>query len=360
MAFPGYILVILSFVVAFVIVFSSIPTIVFVSKAKKLCDEPNSRKLHEKSVPNLGGVAIFAAVLIVSGLFLDLSKHKEFQYLLVGAIILFFAGMKDDILILDPFKKLYSQIIAALIIIILGDLRYTNLHGFLGISHIPYVASILLSLFVFIVIINGFNLIDGIDGLASGVGIISTLVFGSWFLLVGEFQYAIISFALIGAAVAFFWFNVFSKKNKIFMGDTGSLLLGLFLAVLAVKFNEMNIVPTSKWFIHSSPAVSFGILIIPLFDTIRVFIIRLFKGKSPFKADTNHVHHKLLAMGLSHLKSTLYILGINVVLIINVLLLNRKGVVDLMIMNFALATLFSILPEYIFKRKEKKLLSGKP
>ncbi len=355
MLLPGYLSVILAFVTAFVIVFSSISTIVFVSKAKKLCDEPNPRKLHMQSVPNLGGVAIFAAVLIAGGLFLDISKHKEFQFMLVGAIILFFAGIKDDILVLAPLKKLYSQIIASLIVIVLGDLRYTSLHGFLGINHIPYVASIMLSLFVFIVIINGFNLIDGIDGLASGVGVVSTLVFGTWFLMVGEFQYAIMSFALIGASIAFFWFNVFSKKNKIFMGDTGSLLLGLFLAVLAVKFNEMNITPSTRWYIHSAPAVSFGILIIPLFDTIRVFIIRIFKGKSPFKADTNHVHHKLLAMGLSHLKSTIYILIINIVLIINVLVLNRMGEIDLMIINLILATIFSILPEYIFKRKVKKL-----
>ncbi len=359
MLFHGYISVILSFITAFVIVFSSIATIVFVSKAKKLIDEPDPRKLHNKSVPNLGGVAIFAAVLIASGLFSDISKHREFQYMLVGSIILFFAGIKDDILIIAPMKKLYSQIIASLIIIILGNLRYTNLHGFLGIYHIPYVTSVLLSLFVFVVIINGFNLIDGIDGLASGVGILSTIVFGGWFLLVGEFEYAILSFALIGATVAFFWFNVFSVKNKIFMGDTGSLLIGLFLAVLAVKFNEMNIEPTTKWFIHSAPAVSFGILMIPLFDTIRVFVIRLINGKSPFRADTNHVHHKLLALGLSHLKATTYILSVNLVMILIVLLLNRKGVVDLMLMNFALATLFSILPEYIFKRKEKKLLSGK-
>ncbi len=347
--------IIFSLLTAFAIVFTSIPTIVLIARSRNLYDKPGSRKSHINEIPVLGGVAIFAAILITIGVFNDFSEHREFQYLVVGAIILFFIGLKDDILIISPFKKLWGQVLASLIIILMGNFRLTSLHGFLGINCISYIPGVLLTLFVFVIIINGFNLIDGIDGLASGVGVVAALIFGTWFYLNCEFEYANISAAFIGSLVAFFWFNVFGKKNKIFMGDSGSLLVGLIMAVIAVQFNEMNIAQTSEWHIHASPAVSFGILIVPLFDTLRVFIIRIFRGQSPFKADTNHVHHRLLSMGLSHIKATLFILGVNVIFIFLVLFLNNWGVIRLMLLNLILATLFSLLPELIFKLREKNI-----
>jgi UDP-GlcNAc:undecaprenyl-phosphate/decaprenyl-phosphate GlcNAc-1-phosphate transferase len=345
--------VLLSFLTAFVLVFTSIPTIVKVAKAKNLIDKPDLRKSHSNNIATLGGIAIFSAILITFGVFTDALKQREFQYVYVASIILFFVGLKDDILIIAPLKKLTGQICASLIIIILGDLRFTSLHGFMGINHISYFYSIILTLFVFVVIINGFNLIDGIDGLASGVGIVTSLTFGTWFFLKSNYEYTIICATVAGSLVAFFWFNVFSRKNKIFMGDTGSLLIGLFMAVAAVQFNEMNIQRVDQWFIHAAPSVSFGILIIPLFDTLRVFIIRLIRRQSPFAADTNHVHHRLLAMGFSHLQSTMIILGINIGFIIMVMVLNNWGIIDLMILNLILATLISLLPEVIYKIKDK-------
>jgi UDP-N-acetylmuramyl pentapeptide phosphotransferase/UDP-N-acetylglucosamine-1-phosphate transferase len=271
----------------------------------------------------------------------------------MSSIILFFVGLKDDILIIAPLKKLWGQLLATLVIIILGDVRFTSLHGFLGINHISYINSLLLTFFVFIVIINGFNLIDGIDGLAAGAGILASIIFGIWFYLIGDFEYSIVSATMAGSLIAFFWFNVYSKKHKIFMGDTGSLLVGLFMAVVAVRFNELNITQSNGWFIHAAPAVSFAILLIPLFDTIRVFIIRLFQGRSPFKADTNHVHHRLLALGMSHIRATTYILCSNVIIVLISLLINRLGIIRLMLLNLLLATIFSLLPEIIYFVKEK-------
>ena len=165
---PAILKLILSFITAFAIVISAIPTIVLVAKAKKLYDQPDIRKAHKNNIPALGGVGIFSALLITIGLYTDFSVHQEFQYLLIASIILFFFGLKDDLLIIAPIKKLWGQLLASLIIILLGNFRFTSLHGFNGITHIDYIYSILLTLFVFIVIINGFNLIDGIDGLASG------------------------------------------------------------------------------------------------------------------------------------------------------------------------------------------------
>jgi UDP-N-acetylmuramyl pentapeptide phosphotransferase/UDP-N-acetylglucosamine-1-phosphate transferase len=356
MAIDSNLLVFLSLALAFIICYTSIPSIVRVANAKSLYDEPGKRKLHKKSVPTLGGIAIFSAVIIATGVFTQYKFNPEFQYLTIGSIVLFFVGLKDDILVIAPMKKLLGQLFAIAIIIVLSDLRFTSLHGFLGVHKLLYWHSIILSLFVFIVIINGFNLIDGIDGLASGVGMVASLAFGTFFYLAGEFEYAILAAGLTGSLIAFFWFNVFGKDYKIFMGDTGSLIVGLFLAVMAVRFNEMNVSPDKcSIFIHAAPAVSFGILIVPLFDTMRVFLIRILKGHSPFRADKNHVHHKLLGLGLSHLQATMYILFVNCIFIAMVFYLNTWGIIDLMVLNIALAIVISILPEYIFKRK-----AGKP
>ena len=357
MLFNSPIVILLAFLAAFAIVFTAIPTIVFIADAKKLYDVPGVRKAHKKSVPILGGVAIFSAVIISCGIFSKSSVYPEFHYVAIASIVLFFVGLKDDILIIAPMKKLIGQIFASLIIVVLADLRFTGLHGFLGIHHLIYPYSFILTMFVLIVIINGVNLIDGIDGLASGIGILASLIFGAFFYINGNYGYAVLSAAVIGSLIAFFGFNVFSVKNKIFMGDTGSLLVGLFLAIMAIRFNEMNINPISlKFFVHSAPAVSFGILVIPLFDTLRVFTIRILSGKSPFSADSNHVHHKLLALGFTHLKATLIIVSINAFIGAIVIYFNVVGIVRLMFFIFLLATLFSILPELLYKRKNRDIV----
>jgi UDP-GlcNAc:undecaprenyl-phosphate/decaprenyl-phosphate GlcNAc-1-phosphate transferase len=352
MFFDIYIL--LAVLTAFTIVVTSIPTIVYVAKAKKLYDMPDLRKTHKYKTPALGGIAIFAALLITIGIYSEFTVNREFQYLFVASVILFFFGLKDDILIIAPIKKLWGQLLASLIVILLGDIRFTSLHGFNGITNINYIYSVVLTLFVFVVIINGFNLIDGIDGLASGIAVLTSAVFGIFFILNCDFDYTIIAATLVGSLLTFFWFNVFSVKFKVFMGDSGSLLVGLFIAVLAVRFNEMNIGHTGIFVVNSAPAVSIGILIVPLFDTLRVFVIRLFRGKSPFQADTNHVHHRLLAMGMTHLKATLYILGVNVMFVVLSYCLSYLGIFKLLILNLILAIAFSYLPEIIFIFREKR------
>jgi UDP-GlcNAc:undecaprenyl-phosphate GlcNAc-1-phosphate transferase len=356
MLFNSYISVILSFFTAFAIVFTAIPTIVFVADKKKLYDEPGIRKSHKKSIATLGGIALFSGIVIAFGMFTRFSLHPEFQYVVIASIVLFFVGLKDDILIIAPLKKLSGQVFAVLIIVVLGNLRFTNLHEFLGVHQLLYVHSFLLTTFVLIVIINGFNLIDGIDGLASGVGIIASLFFGVFFYINGEIGYAVIAASMAGSLIAFFWFNVFGFENKIFMGDTGSLLVGLFLAVMVVRFNEMNILQTGNWYLHSAPAVSFGILVIPLFDTIRVFTIRILRGRSPFRADKNHVHHRLLALGFSHLKATLILLAANVCVIIIVIIFNFLSIILLMSILLILGVIFSLLPEIVYKRRENRKL----
>jgi len=344
--------ILFSIILAFFVVYISVPSIVTVANEKHLYDEPGRRKSHQHNVPNLGGVAIFAGLIISVGLFVNITESREFLPMLVAIVVIFFIGIKDDILIIAPDKKLFGQLIAAIIIVIVADIRFTSLHGFLGIRDIDYIPSILLTGFVVVVLTNAFNLIDGIDGLASGIGMVVSLTFGTWFYLTGFHNYAILSAALFGSLACFFGYNVFGKKNKVFMGDTGSLILGLIMSVLAIKFNEANISYKGIYTIESAPAVSFGILIVPLFDTIRVFTLRILRGQSPFHPDKNHLHHRILKLGLSHFRSTSLISIVNILFIIIVLACQSARLISLMILNLSLATFFTLIAE-LFIRKHK-------
>lgn len=344
----------ISVLLAFFVVYISIPSIVTVAHEKHLYDLPGKRKSHHNNVPNLGGVAIFAGLIISTGLFVNVSESKELMPVLVAIVVIFFIGIKDDILIIAPDKKLIGQIIAAIIIVIVGDVRFTSLHGFMGVYDIDYFPSIMLTGFVVVVLTNAFNLIDGIDGLAAGIGMVVSLTFGTWFFLTGFHNYAILSAALFGSLACFFGFNVFGKKNKVFMGDTGSLILGLIMSVLAIKFNEANISYKGFYTIESAPAVSFGILIVPLFDTIRVFTIRIVRGQSPFHPDKNHLHHRVLKLGFSHFRSTSLISLVNVCFIVIVLACQSAGLISLMILNLSLATLLSLITELVIRKHKHR------
>lgn len=348
--------VVLSLCLAFGVVFLSVPSIVKVSNVLDLFDKPGQRKSHTRNIPNLGGIATFAAIVITLALFANLGNNRELVYLFASMTILFFIGIKDDILIIAPNKKLIGELVAALILVVLGNIRFTSLHGFLGIEEINYITSILLTTFVMVVIINAFNLIDGIDGLASGLGSLVVLTFGVWFYLTGNQNYAILCASIAGAYISFFSFNVFGNKNKIFMGDTGSLLLGLLISIVVIRFNEDNITYTGVYSIQSAPAVSFGILIVPMFDTLRVFLIRIIHGQSPFHADKNHVHHRLLLLGFSHVSSTVIITSVNALFIVIMLSFNRIGLIPLMVINFALAVGFIILAESFIKKSQKDII----
>lgn len=337
-----------------IITYVSIPTLVKVAKAKGLYDVPGIRKSHSNNIPTLGGVAIFASLLITYSIFIDVGSATELKYLFAAITLIFFVGIKDDILVIAPDKKLVGELFAAIVIVYLGDLRITSLHGFFGIHEIPYWISFFLSIFVIIVVLNGMNLIDGIDGLASGVGIVASITFGAWFYLSGNIPYTILTLGVIGALLAFIRYNIYRGRYKIFMGDTGSLIIGLLLAVMAIKFNQMNISADISYKLYSSPAVSFGVLIVPLFDTLRVFIIRLARGKSPFKADKNHVHHRLLRLGFTHLGASSRIILINIAFILFVFTFDTVGILDMMLIILTAATVLSYLPMLILRYQLKR------
>jgi UDP-N-acetylmuramyl pentapeptide phosphotransferase/UDP-N-acetylglucosamine-1-phosphate transferase len=363
---PPSVLIIISLFSALLISYFSVPPIVKLARATKikgLRDLPNGRTSHTNATPTLGGIAIFAGFIFPT---LLISSYYEtipvLQFIAAGCLLIFFFGLRDDIFTISVYSKLFAQIMSAIILIGFAGIRLTNLHGFMGIYGINDYYSIILTIFVVVVIINAFNLIDGIDGLASAIGIVCAFTFGLWFYLSAQYQYAILSFALVGALLGFIHFNLFGTSFKIFMGDTGSLLIGFIIAILVIQFNELNLpsnlsVP-SIYRIYSAPAVSISILMIPLYDTLRVFFVRIIRKQSPFKADRGHMHHKLIDLGYSHAKATLIMVIANIIFICIALFLQYMHIriLFLTLTLLVLGTFAFYIPVRMIHRRDKKIL----
>jgi UDP-GlcNAc:undecaprenyl-phosphate/decaprenyl-phosphate GlcNAc-1-phosphate transferase len=315
--------VLLSSGLAFLITFFAIPVIIQVAKDKKLFDEPDERKVHKNVIPTLGGLGIFAGFIIATLMCVPSAISSELQYFAAAATVIFFLGIKDDILVLSASKKFIGQLIAAGIIIKFGGIQISNFHGFLGVYEIPHLTGTIISLFTIIVITNSFNLIDGVDGLAGSLGLLTTLVFGTYFFYAGQLAYAVMAFALSGSIIGFLIYNF--SPAKIFMGDTGSLLLGLINSILVIKFINIAGNSASNFPITSAPAIGFAILMIPLFDTLRVFGLRIIQRRSPFSPDRTHVHHFLLDLGLSHRMVTITCVLVNISFIAMAFFMRNMG-----------------------------------
>jgi len=292
--------VLMSIILAFGITFYAIPAIIHAAQEKKLFDFPDERKLHRQPVPSLGGIGIFSGFITAFLLTASFTEFSvKFQYLLAAALVIFFVGLKDDLLVISPFKKFLGQVLAAAIICFKGGLVITTMDGFLGIYELPEMAGYLLTMLTIVVVINAYNLIDGVDGLATVLSLISAAFFAVYFGINDYLAYACMATSLIGALLAFLIFN--AQPARIFMGDTGSMMLGLLHSMMVIQF--LNTAPTAPIFpVISAPAVGFAIMFVPLFDTLRVFSFRMLRGTSPFTPDRNHIHHILLRFRLSHNK----------------------------------------------------------
>lgn len=352
-----FFLILLAVSLSFMLVVIIIPPILRVAREKKLFDTINNRKIHTTPVPPLGGVAIFIGFVLSTIVATDGYSFESLKYIVASIILMFFIGLKDDLLAISARKKFVVQIFAAMLLILLGNLQITNLHGMFGIYEIHSATGILLTLFIILAIVNAYNLIDGIDGLASGLAIFASSIFGGWFFIVGHIQFAIMSFALAGSLVGFSLFNVFGKKNKLFMGDAGSLVIGLVISTIVIKFNEFNIIKNGQYSVVAAPAVSFSLVMVPLIDTLRVITIRLCNKKSPFHPDNNHIHHRLLALVPSHLKVTTIIIITNVFLMGFALLLNilMLDVTIQFLAVFLFGIFLSFVPSMILRIRHVKI-----
>jgi UDP-N-acetylmuramyl pentapeptide phosphotransferase/UDP-N-acetylglucosamine-1-phosphate transferase len=335
---------------ALLISYIAIPKLIHFAKKLNLLDTAGDRSSHKVSTPFFGGIAIFTGV-IFSLLFW--SDIENIQFILVSILIVFIVGLIDDLRKITAFKKLIGQIIATLVLIFLGDLQIDSMHGVLGVYDLPIWASLSFTIFVVIVITNAFNLIDGIDGLAGGIGLISSLSFGGIALIMEQSDMALIAFTLSGALVGFLKFNTFPAR--IFMGDTGSLVVGMILAVLAINCINFGLVTETHSLPHIGPLLAISLLAIPLFDSLRVFVVRAINRKGPLTAARDHVHHALIDLGAGHKYTSLilYVVSVIVILFTYVLIIFNINV------NFSIAilALFSFLLWlilfYIIKSKLK-------
>ncbi|TPV35733.1 undecaprenyl/decaprenyl-phosphate alpha-N-acetylglucosaminyl 1-phosphate transferase [Paucihalobacter ruber] len=293
------------------------PAIKNVAEAKNLMDTPEERSVHHVRVPNLGGVGIYLSIVVAITMIGGVLDTKSLFLILGGITILFFLGLKDDILVLSPRKKFIGQLLAAVLLIIFTDTRIMGLHGLFGVTIMPYALSVVFTLFVYVLVINAFNLIDGIDGLAGSLALMAVIAFAWLFSYHDNVSMVVLGGAVCGAIIPFLFLN-FSRRKKMFLGDTGSMILGFILAVMAVRFINASEQGASLFY-NSSPIFVLGILFFPLLDTMRIFIIRIFvHKKSPFIADKNHIHHRFLEMGFSHKSTTAMIVGLNILLVASV------------------------------------------
>lgn len=344
-----------AFLTAFLITYFAIPSIIKIAFEKNLVDEPGERRSHSTSVPTLGGLGIFAGLIFSTTFWVPFNEadagQAHLQYILCAFIIIFLIGAKDDIIPLTPSKKFAGQIFAAFVLVYFAKIKLTSLYGIFGIYSIPELVGIPLTVFTIIVIINAFNLIDGINALSGTIGCIVCGTFGHWFYIMDILALAILAAALAGALLAFLRYNL---AGEIFMGDTGSLLIGLTASILAISFIQENLVYIDARSIESVPAVTIGILIIPLFDTLRVFTLRVLKGRSPFSPDRTHIHHILIDLGMSHLKAT-SILGLaNILFIVVAFQLQSLGTLELGGVLFLLAAVLTMGVELLLRQKRKK------
>ena len=348
----------LGMVFSFLLTFFSIPTIVKISRRKNLMDEPGTRSSHLRKIPNLGGIAIFYSLAVCASVF-AFELFEIYKFLFASLVILLYIGVMDDIVVMRAYKKLFAQIVVTALMVIGSDVRIRSFFGLFGIYELNYFFSVTISIFTFIILINAFNLIDGIDGLAGGYSIICSALFGISYFRLGEYNYplVVLSAVIIGSVTGFLYYNLSnSRSSKIFMGDTGSMILGFLLAFTAICFIDIFIdkklpgVP--RYYLQAAPSIAMAILILPIVDTLNVILVRLFNGSSPFTADKNHIHHSLLDLGLSHRRSTVYIIMYYLFIVAVAYFYRHINVNLLLLIIIVLGFIGAYIPKFLLKLRE--------
>ncbi|MDN4164636.1 MraY family glycosyltransferase [Cytophagales bacterium LB-30] len=344
-------LIIASLVTAFLITFLFIPVIIKIFKKKKIFDKPGGRKIHKVVKPSMGGIPIFIGIAVALFIWMPFDGFKELNYLYGALLIVFITGVRDDLIPLKPLHKLIGIVTAAFMVVYLCDIRLNSLYGIFGIYEMPLIVSYVLSVFTIIVITNAINLIDGLDGLAGSISTIILFTFGVWFYAMNNITFSIVIFAFIGSLIAFLNFNW--EPSKIFMGDTGALLLGFFISVVTIDFIHVNhgLPHTIDFRFDASVSAAICVIIMPLFDTLRVFISRMMRGKSPFSPDKTHIHHMLLRMGMRHSQAVLTIGCVNLIFIGIAYLGKDLGDHIMLPLVIGVTLMFSLLLDILIKRR---------
>ncbi|MEL6656574.1 MAG: MraY family glycosyltransferase [Bacteroidota bacterium] len=336
-----------------------IPSVIGFALQKKLYTHSGARSSHTQPTPALGGIGIFSGLFMATLFWTPFSTFSGIQYVLLAIMVIFLTGLKDDLAPLSAQKKLVAQLMTAILIVYFADIRLESLHGmFSWEGDMPYWLSMLLSVFTILVVTNAFNLIDGINGLAASLAALAAGCMGLWFAAVGEIAQAVLAFSCLGALVAFLRFNLLPPA-KIFMGDTGSLVIGTVMSVLALEFIETNgaLYATHPLHFEAAAVVTMTIISVPLFDTLRVFITRIIKGRSPFKPDRRHIHHLLIDSGCSHLQATGILFCFQVGLIVVVYMLHAE--VEQHLLLLLLLSIILTATYFLYRAAKRKKVAMK-
>jgi len=339
---------------SFFITIMAIPSVMHVCDRYQLYDQKDFyRKNHSGQISRLGGVAIFCGFMITLLMFATVLNTTTPNFLIIACLILFGVGLKDDIYGVNVSTKFGLQFIVALILVTFGGYRLSSMYGVFGITEMNTLWGSVFTIAVIIFINNAFNLIDGIDGLSSVIGIIVNLTFGITFVMSKDYTSAFVAFSMIGALLGFLMYN--HAPAKLFMGDTGALIIGLVSVVLAIRFIELNRINyLSDPDFTAGPAVAVAILIVPVFDSLRIFTIRLLKGVSPFRGDNNHIHHRLKQQGLSTNQTVLTLAAFNVGMIAFAVSMQGIGNFGLISIMITICVLFNVLLTYKKGRKNQR------
>lgn len=319
---------------------------------KNFVVKPNKRSSHTGCVPNIGGIIVFLAFCVSFMLFVRFDQLQEMQYVMLGVFLIFLIGVYDDLLQISPRKKLKGEMVGVIVLIVGGGFYVDNLHGLFNFGQISPWLAIPLTFVGFVGLINAINLIDGIDGLSSGVALMDSLCFGTWFYYTGNVEYALLCGILSASLIPFFLINLFGKRSKMFMGDSGALMVGFLLGVVAIKVCKLAVIPGHFLSLPAAPAVVFSVLAIPVLDTLRLFASRWMRGNSPFSPDKRHLHHKLLTIyGGVHRKATFTILTLNLLFIL-LGFVGRNWLNELLILcDIVLFSLIFYIIDLLAKRK---------
>ncbi len=309
--------IIIASMIAFAASFAAIPVVIYLSRKKNLLDKPDQRKQHKEPIPTMGGVGVFVGIMASAIIWTGLLSLLEAISISFAISMLLVTGVVDDLKGLSPLFRLCIQSIAAVVAVHAGFVIH-----FPNIFHIDGMFMMIFE-YVFTIIViagvtNAFNLIDGIDGLAGGLGFINATLFGFLFLFLGNYGFAIFAFSFAASLLAFLKYNF--NPARIFMGDTGSLVLGYLMVVFAIKV--INLSASTEW-TTTFVLVVFSMLLVPVIDTMRVFLFRILKKKSPFSADRSHIHHLLLKTGFDHKKASFILCTANIILIVEAYLLSN-------------------------------------
>jgi UDP-GlcNAc:undecaprenyl-phosphate GlcNAc-1-phosphate transferase len=343
---------IIVFIIAFAVSSICIPLVIKLAIKKRLLGEyGEGRHVHKGYVPRLGGVAIYIGFLFSQLYFFisdssSIENPKNYLLLLFGVLMLFVLGILDDLVDLKAHLKFYVQLLVAVILVWNADIRVESFHGVLGLETLPIWFSYLFSILIITFFINAYNLIDGIDTLSSSIGMFVLVCFGLVFLYNGAYLETVLVFSVFGALLGFWFYN--KPPAKIFMGDSGTLSMGLLMAYFAIRVTDLPLDAEGT----ISPVFAFVVLSYPAIDTLRVFTVRILNGRSPFSPDRNHIHHLLLDMGYSHGKATRIIILITLLLSVAAYLLRTMPTTSFCVMIVSTVVLANV-PFLILKYRNK-------